>query len=188
MVRNYLKGLPNPFGLAEPPEHWLQKLATFDSQLVIFPSQRDPVYRLARRVVKSRQAQPADVPGVENHPDTVIMCNNGLIAVTAVYPGAVWDDRVFVKLAERDLWRMGGAKECIRRIEEAEAKQAEQTLRAQNDEGDAIGHDAYAAYKYRTGERVSLAHRGAAKNKQAKPQHFLPAAPANPGRVILATS
>jgi hypothetical protein len=187
VARNFLKGLPNPFGLAEPPDHWLTKLAAFDSQLVIFPSQKDPVYRLGRRVVKSRQAQPADVPGVENHPDTVVMCNNGLIAVTTVFPGAIWDDRVFVKLAERDLWRMGGANEAIRRMEEAEAKQAAAETKAHEDKGDAISHDAYASYKYRTGQRVSMAHKGAAKNKQAKPQHFL-APSTSPGRVILATA
>lgn len=182
----HLKGTPNPFGLADPPDWWLKRLEEFDNQLVIFPSQKHPWFKLTRRARTSRGIKPADVPGVENHPDTVIMCVNGLVPVTNVFPGAIWDERVFEKLAERDTWRLGGHKrvsELLEKQDEAREKAIDKQI--QNDLL-ARGTDAYAAYKYRSGSRVSLAHKGAANNKKSKPQHF-DQKPKQAPRIVLAS-
>ena len=168
---NCLK-VANPFGLELPPKWWLDQLGVFDDQLVIFPSQKDPVFRLGRKSRLSAGIEPSDVPGIENHPDTVVMRNNGLVPVTTVVPGAVWDTRVFTHLAERDTWRMGGATETALKVEAVDdaAKKAVDTTQA--DELHERSADAFAAYRYRTGSRVSMAHKGAANNKPVKRQYF----------------
>jgi len=172
-MRNWLT-VPNPFGLQEPPKWWLRAMRTFDDQLVIFPSQKDPVFRLARRSRLSAGIEPSDVPGVANHPDTVLMRNHGLVPVTTVVPGAIWDDRVFTHLAERDTWRMGGpnGSGAIRTLEALDEKAESLTNRKQVDELDQRSHDAYDAFKYRTGQRVSMAHKGAAVNKRTGKRQF----------------
>lgn len=173
MVVNFLRGIPNPFGLDDPPEWWLQELAKFDDQLVLFPSQKDAVFRLGRKARASRGAKPADYPGVQNHPDTLVMCNHQLVPVTTVMPGAIWTHRVFEKLAERDTWRHGGADKVADILESNEQAQAAAVQREHESHADAIGHDAYASMKYRTGQRVSMAHHGASNNRRTGKQlHF----------------
>jgi len=183
--------IANPFGLELPPKWWLDQLDVFDNQLVIFPSQKDPVFRLGRKSRLSAGIEPSDVPGIENHPDTVVMRNNGLVPVTTVVPGAIWDTRVFTALAERDTWRMGGAEGTVQKLEAVEAREKQALDTTQADELATRGSDAYAAYKYRTGQRVSMAHAGSANNKQVKPQIYdRKPAPASPlpdsKRVVLA--
>jgi hypothetical protein len=175
-VGNYFVADANPFKLGAPPAWFLQEMARFDADLVMFPSLKDPVYRLARRARQSGGVQPADAPGVQNHPDTIAMCNYKLVPVTTIVPGGRWGTHIFEKLAARDIWRLGGPNRVLTLIEhqEAEKKIAEQ--KAQDNELEARGADAYASYKYRTGQRVSMAHRGAAKTKQAKPLIFTPSA------------
>lgn len=170
-TQNYIRSA-NPFGLADPPKWWLTELAKFDADLVVFASMRDPHYRLARRCRLSKGTQPADSPAVQNHPDTIFMCNRKLVPVTTIIPGDRWGNHIFVKLAERDTWRMGGHAKVSRMLEEGDAWVRNATQKRIDDDLVVKGQEAYASYQYRTGQRVSLAHKGAAKNKLAKPQTF----------------
>lgn len=165
--------LSNTFGIAQPPKWWLDALSVFDDQLVIFPSQKDPVYRLGRKSRLSAGIEPSDVPGIENHPDTVIMRRNGLVPVTTVIPGAIWDLRVFKALAERDTQRLGGFEGTMRALEAQDQAAEAEIARVQEDELAARGVDAYASLQYRDGARVSLAHTGPTVNRrQGTPQVF----------------
>jgi hypothetical protein len=172
--------IKSKFGLTPPPAWWLKLMHAYDDQLVIFPSQKDPVFRLGRKSRLSAGIEPSDVPGVENHPDTVIMRNHGLVPVTTVVPGAIWDVRVFNQLAERDTWRMGGATEANLKIEAVDEAQKKNVETKQADELHERSVDAYAAYRYRTGSRVSMAHKGASNNKPVKRQYFDREVPAGP--------
>lgn len=183
-TQNYLES-SNPFGLAKPPKWWLVELAKFDADLVVFASMKDPHFRLARRCRFSKGTQPADSPAVQNHPDTIFMCNRKLIPVTTIIPGDRWGTHIFVKLAERDTWRMGGHKEVNRMLEAGDEWTRKQVDKKVSDDLAQIGHEAYASYKFRTGQRVSMAHKGSAKNKNAKPQIYDLASRPTAGRAPL---
>jgi hypothetical protein len=187
-AQNWIRGLANPFHLAEPPKAWLRKMALFDPQLVIFPSQKRPLFVVARRCKHSRGIQPAEIHGVEKHPDTVICANKGLVPVTVMIPGAIWDDRVFKELAARDIERHGGADGMSRKLEAQDDAHEKAVHTQNNDQLDAINHDAYRAMKYRSGQRVSMAHKGSAVNRRtARPQIF-DRKPAQESRIVLASS
>jgi hypothetical protein len=162
----------NPFQLPPPPAWFLKALAAYDPDLVIFPSHKDPVFRLARRCRFSQGVKPGDVPGVENHPDTVFMCNRKLVPVTTIVPKSYWTLKTIEELAARDIWRKGGAKAIVGEIEANEEAQRRALDRKMNDELDARSSDAYKSFKYRAGERVSLAHRGPATTRAKKSQYF----------------
>lgn len=169
---NYIR-VATKFGLEDPPKWWLKRLHVFDDQLVLFASQSDPVFRLGRKSRLSRGIEPADVPGVANHPDTIVMRTHGLVPVTTVYPRAIWDETVFEHLAQRDTWRMGGAEGTMQKLEELDQAAAAAIQKKQDDELHERSVDAFAAYRYRTGSRVSMAHSGSAVNRRtAKPQIF----------------
>jgi hypothetical protein len=162
----------NPFGLTPPPKWFLKALAAYDADLVIFPSHRGPFFQLARKCRFSNGVQPADVPGVQNHPDTVFMCNRKLVPVTAIIPKTYWTLRVIEELSARDIWKKGGAKAFVNEIEANEEKQRAAIDRNLQTDLDARSSDAYKSFKYRTGQRVSLAHTGSANARKVKPLHF----------------
>jgi hypothetical protein len=92
--------------------------------------------------------------------------------VTTVVPREHWGVQVFTQLTARDTWRAGGSNKVVALIEDQELRAAEKKRAQFNDEGAARHVDAYRSFKYRTGQRVSMAHRGPAQHTQVKPLHF----------------
>jgi hypothetical protein len=167
VASNFLRSA-NPFGLADPPPWFMKHMAVFDADLVMFASEKDAVFKLARRCKFSQGVTPADVPGVANHPDTVFMCNRRLVPVTTVVPKAHWTISIFEQLAARDIVRNGGHKRVVSAMEAAEETAKVKMDAEHRDKGDAIGSDAYASFKYRSGQRISMAHNGSAVNRRNK--------------------
>lgn len=148
----------NPFGLATPPAWFLDQMFAYDPELRIFPSTFEPFYRIMRR---TRQSQPWTT-FLEHKPDTAIAVAHKLWPVMSVLPQAIagfsWG-RVLVEIAERDQQRFANPDAVERRKQEMDDEIARSTDRQIEAEIDARSGDAYRAYKYLNGERVSLAHR-----------------------------
>ena len=156
-MQNLLWDGVNPFNLPAPPTWWLQVLAAYDPDLVVMPSATEPVYRLARRARKSPGVQLALNAGlVPPHPDTLRMARAKLVPVASMLQPTIWSLKTIEELAARDLWRHGGADRVNQLLLDQEARQRQRAKQALHDDLDRIGADAYASYKYRTGQRVSL--------------------------------
>lgn len=159
-IKNVLSPCPNPFQMAYPPKWWLDEMALFDDKLVIFPSQKNMVFILARRATRTKGESPHDAKGVSQNPDTILMHRHRLVRVCEILPGVIWDQRVFQRLAAHDIRRLGGAAETANRLDAMDRKRAETLDRDQNAELEARAADGYKAYKYKTGERISLTASG----------------------------
>lgn len=129
---NYLVG-GNPFKLSGPPLWWLKKLYEFDNSLVVVPSQQGQYYRLAQR-------RPLNLPAhivndlLFKDSDTRMLASHSLIPVTTILATAQWDNPyLFVELANRAPWRMGGAAKAIKIVEDQEFDAHLRTLK-QTDE------------------------------------------------------
>lgn len=154
----------NPYCLPKPPQWWLREMKLFDDRLVIFPSQKRATFMLARKAFRS-QGEPLtpdrmklgpDNLVVPQNPDTVFMHFNRLVKVCEIMPGVKWDMRVFHKLAAHDIQRLGGATEVANKLDAMDEQKRARIDRDQDAELDARSHDAYKAYKFAIGERVSM--------------------------------
>lgn len=155
VAKNVLR-VPNPFQMTRPPAWWLNEMELFDPQLVIFPSQARMVFVLARRATKSAGESLHDVKGLTQNPDTLLMHKHRLVRVCEILPGVIWDQRVFQKLANHDIRRLGGPKAVADRLDAQDTKRRETLQKDQDNEVTARASDAYRAYKYKIGERLSL--------------------------------
>lgn len=156
MARNY-DATANPFGLLPPPTWWLQELALFDPQLIVFPGQKRPTYLLARRATRSWGELLHTIPGLPQHPDTLLLHQHSCVRVCELAPGLTWDQRIFQKLAAHDIQRLGGPTAVADRLDALDATKAK-TIQADEDtELTARASDGYRSYKTRIGERLSLA-------------------------------
>jgi hypothetical protein len=151
--RNYLD-TRNPFGLAAPPAWFLQALAVFDAELVLFPSTVEPLYRLARRVTKTPGIQKLTTVMPERATDTRLCIQHRLVPVTNLYPQPQWGPHIFAELRRRDLWAHGGADKACDLLEQHEAAQAAALDRAMQDELDRRGTSAYFGLQARLGTRT----------------------------------
>jgi hypothetical protein len=107
-VNNYIRD-HNRFKLAGPPKWFLRRLWEFDSSLVIIPSRQSFCYRLAQRR-KLNLSEKIVNEALFNQSDTQMMATYGLVPVTTVMATVNWDNPyLFVELANRAPWRMGGA-------------------------------------------------------------------------------
>ena len=152
---NYI-AYPNPFGLSRPPQWWLNELWLFDNRLVILPGQKRMTYLLARRAIRSAGERLHDVPGLPQHPDTVLLHQQRCVRVCELAPGLTWDMRIFQKLAAHDIQRLGGPRAVADRLDAMDAKKAETIQRDEDTELTARASDGYKSYKMRIGERLSL--------------------------------
>lgn len=193
-LRNWIADT-NRFGLAKPPDWWLQRLNDFDDQLVVIPSRQEAVYRVARR----RQHSPGigTLALIDNQRDTAMLARYGLVPVTTMirYSGA-WDiDSMLQKLRDRDTWALSGgpgsgrtAQERGARVADAiEAHEAslEQKERArQREDLDYRSRDAWRSYQARTGQRSRPTIQSGAKSAPAPGCTSQEAMP----RIVLATS
>lgn len=148
----------NPFGLATPPDWFLDQMFAYDPELRIFPSTFEPFYRIMRR---TRASQPWTT-FLAHKPDTAVAIAHKLWPVMSVLPQALagfsWG-RVLIEIAERDQQRFANADAVERRKQSFDDAAERSMNNAIEAEIDARSGDAYRAYKFLNGERVSLAHR-----------------------------
>lgn len=114
-MRNFIQ-TSNPFGLAPPPQWFLQQLHAYDPELVIFPSTSSPLYQMGRR------GRNGGVLGKPNPkiPDTLVFHANGVWPWKAVMPqeiGFGWG-RVLAQLPEYDTQRFSDPGAQLDSIEE----------------------------------------------------------------------
>lgn len=179
MAQNWLRA-PNLFDLVAPPAWWMRELTLFDNQLVIFPSQKRPVFILARRATRTKGESPHDVRGLSQNPDTLLMATNRLVRVCEILPGTIWDMRVFQKLAAHDIRRLGGPTAVADRLDAMDASKEAAIRRIQDDELTQRSRAGYRDYKTRVGERLSLAKSQGRGTLKKKPVSILVSKPSPP--------
>jgi hypothetical protein len=149
-------GSPNPFHVAAPPQWWLQELLVFDDQLVVFPSQQVPyAYRLARRATRTAGFRSKTLREADPRPDTKMYAKHRLLPILTILPTSGWDHQVFQYLADRDIWRHGGAKRFTDTLEASEAAQVASLDRRHDDDLDERVRRSLEHLKRRTGQRIS---------------------------------
>jgi len=147
-VRNFLP-TANPYGLAAPPAWFLQDLAVFDADLVIFPSLEDAAYCLARRVTKGA---PFAVSLLQDkHPNAAFCQQQRLLAITGILPHPHWGPALLADLAQMDMWRAGGSDKYCDALERLEAEKRDKQDLLTTDEADQRSVSAYHAMKLRDG-------------------------------------
>lgn len=167
--------LPSPFSLRRPDPSWCATIAAYDPELVIYPSQKDFVYRLARKAKHSggfNRDTFAKLPNL--HPDTQVCLEHGLVAVTTIPVKAIDAPAANIvdQLYGRDLWRQGGADAVADRLDEGDAEREAAVDRKNEDELRVRARAMRNGYLYRTGARVSLVspRRQAAAASDANPE------------------
>jgi hypothetical protein len=185
MASNILR-CANPFQMTRPPKWWLNEMHLFDPELVIFPSQQRMVFVLARRAKHSAGESLHDVKGLTQNPDTILMNRNKLVRVCEILPGVIWDQRVFKRLANHDIRRLGGPRAVADRLEAMDEKKRKTIQRDQDSEVEARARDAYKLYGYKTGSRISLANHNGRGDVKKNPVSVRVPAPI-PSGIVLAT-
>jgi hypothetical protein len=196
-LKNWIADM-NRFGLAKPPDWWLQRLHDFDNQLVIIPSRQQALYRIARR----KQFSPGvgAMAVLDNQRDTGMLAFHGLVPVTTMIRYAdSWDiDSILQKLRDRDMWALSGgpmsgrsANERAERVwtavEGQEQAQEQQERARQREDLDYRSRDAWRSYQARTGQRSRPTIQSGQRNRPSSgstPQEAMGDGP----RIILATS
>lgn len=158
MRSNYLAALSNPFNLVGPPDWFLDDLAAYDDQLVIFPSQEEGVYRIAR---KHQGHAPPIFTFLKDRPDTKVFVANRLVPVTSVLPPPLvqWGPVIINDLAEKDIQRVGGWEAASRLLEDAEDTKERRLDRTIADDAEHLARFAWQAIKWRTGQKLDLGAR-----------------------------
>lgn len=154
--RNFIHTV-NPFGLPTPPDWFLVCLAEYDSELVVFPSVAEPVYRLSRRAKHGTGL----LKVLKNFPDTKICVDNRLYPVKSILSpsvGMAWG-RVLSELPEYDQWRVSDDPTRVtEKLDGLEASRAAAIQRDQEAECDARSGVARRLAQYATGSRVGLSY------------------------------
>lgn len=171
--------LPSPFGLPRPERGWCDEIEHYDPELVIYPSQKDYLYRLARKAVSSggfNQRMFSVLPNL--HPDTRVCLEHRLVAVTTIPVAAIYvsPTRIVDQLFGRDMWKHGGADVIADKLDQADADHEKRIDDKNREELRVRARAMRVGYMTRTGARVSLVspRRPAAASS-----------PANPGSVVL---
>jgi hypothetical protein len=147
---------PNPFNLAAPPVSFLQALVAYDPDLVLFASQEEPVYRLARRV---HGRVPTAYQFLRHRPDTAVFAAHRLVPVASIRHEVQWSPLILLELAERDVHRVGGALAAARQLEAHEARVEARQRQATADDAAELAGFAYESVKWRTGQTIDLGTR-----------------------------
>ena len=152
--------LPSPFGLSRPSEAWCRALADFDRDLRIFPSQKQPVFRLMRlaRVMGRMNLERFRAVLKEVHPDTKIALERGLVAVFTLPAEVATADpqRVIAALRRRDQWPFRDGDAVTDAIEKSEQAAADEIDRRRRLDIRDRMKGAKTSLQYRLGARVSL--------------------------------
>lgn len=150
MIRSNYIETANPFNLAAPPPWFLKALAAYDALFVIFPSVKEPLYRMGRYGKNGHGL----LTTLKNNPDTAIFVAHRIWPWKSLLPkklGADWN-RILLDLPDYDTQRFG--KDPGAALDEAEARiELADNARMQN-ELDAMGTASYNVMKLMTGGRV----------------------------------
>jgi hypothetical protein len=152
---NYIVDL-NRFSLAGPPQWFLKKLWDFDNSLVIVPSRQDCVYRLAQR---RKLSLPDHITNdaLFSQSDTKMLARYSLVPVTSILATANWSSPlIFVELARRAPWRLGGAEKVNAMIDDQERKESLDKQQAQDDYRTDLAKDAWRLYNKKIGVRSHM--------------------------------
>jgi hypothetical protein len=161
----------NPFGLASPPNWFLEEMWKFDPCLVIFPSKEEALYRLARRV---EHGSPL-LTIAKKRPDTKVFWAHKLIPVTSILPAPYvhWSPMLLADLAARDIRRQGGYKKAADALDALDAT-ADAKLDAETADGATIrARASWREQKWTRGESVDLGarRRHGARTTDERTQH-----------------
>lgn len=167
MRANYLEGA-NPFNLVGPPDWFLDQLAAYDDQLVIFASQQEGVYRIAR---KHQGRSPRIFTFLQDKPDTKVYVAHNLVPVTSVLPPPLvqWGPTIINDLAEKDIQRVGGWQAAARILEDREDTNDRRLNANIRDDADHLARFAWKALKWRTGQTIDLGSRKTAGPRSRTP-------------------
>lgn len=185
----WIDGLPSPFHLPKPDAAWCAAVEAYDPDLRLFPSQKDPCYRLMRVARSSGGMSPKIFEDRMEmlHPDTVIAIQHRLVAVVTVPREATHATTGMVQwLMDHDLRAHGGADRVVDRLERHEAALEAKTDRDIRDEGRQRHLASRIGYQYRTGARVSLV-RPTRPQSAATESPFTPPATRTPGIAPVST-
>ena len=146
----------NPFHLAGPPLHFLNKLRDFDDSLVVVPSRQGYYYRLAQR----RHLQLAEKvvnDALFKESDTQMLASYNLVPVTTILSTANWSNPyLFEELRRRAPWRMGGAEAVNKMIAAQEREEMLSKVIKQDAMTTDLAKDAWKYYSMKTGRRTSM--------------------------------
>lgn len=156
----YLSSVHSPFGLPALSDEWCRPLEQYDPDLRIFPSQKMPVYRVARVARNSGGLSAVFFGSIAGlNPDTAVCIKNRLVAVpvTIHRAGAQSSPETIVKkLQDRDVWRHGGWEKVADILDAQDVKREENVAAARQTELRARSRAMRTGFLYRTGARVSL--------------------------------
>ena len=144
-----------------PPAYFLQRIADYDSWLVILPSRTRPgAYVIARRKQFGPGITEAAIDAIYANPDTKMCVMNGCVPVCMMFAtGNSWDpEPILAKLAARDIWAHGGADAFADKLEAQEAAEKAATRKAIRDDLYNRSGAAWRSYQARTGQSSNLFH------------------------------
>lgn len=152
MTSNFIAG-PNPFSIARPPQWFLNDMLQFDPALVIFASQEQPCYQIARRIQGKRHAKPSD-----KHPDTVVFATHNLHPVGRLLPSPFtrWGPTILADLRARDVDAFGGGDKAADRLDAFDQEEEDQFFASLDDHLDYVTRDAWS---YKTKQHHSRSER-----------------------------
>lgn len=163
MRPNYIP-TANPFSLAAPPAWFLAALRAYDAALVIFPSVKEPVYRMGRYGRFGHGL----LSTLKSNPDSAIYVQHRIWPWKSLLPqtlGADWN-RILLDIPNYDTQRFDDPGARLDDVEAAEAAAIDK--RIANDL-DAMGSDTYRTMKLITGQRVGAGRRPEGAGYKALP-------------------
>ena len=154
-MTNWIRDL-NRFSLAGPPTWWLKQLWTFDPSLVVVPSRQGFYYRLA-------QHRPLNLPEhivndlLFKESDTQMLASHSLVPVTTILATANWSNPyLFVELANRAPWRMGGAAKVNHMLEDQDRNKRQVCQQKVDEMTTYLARDAWNFYRQKAGLRTHM--------------------------------
>ena len=176
----------NRFGLAKPPDWWLRYMIRFDPDLYLMPSRKRAVYNFMRPARLSAGIGPMALTDKEG--DLTAMKNLGMVPSAVLIPATngSWTTNVFDEdLANRDIWRHGGADKFSEKLEQKEREKAQKDDVKLIDECLVRRRDMARSFKARTGQRTKLPVMKPKKNAVVLSGH---PSPTVERKIVLATS
>ena len=156
----YLADVHSPFGLPALTDEWLRSLEQYDPDLRIFPSQKMPVYRVARVARNSGGLSSVFFGNIQGlNPDTAICIKHKLVAVPVTIHKAGAEsspDVILKKLQDRDVWRHGGWEKVADILDAQDVVREKKVEQQRRDDLRVRARAMRSGFLYRTGARVSL--------------------------------
>lgn len=155
-MRNWIH-TTNPFNLAKPPLWFLRRLHAYDTELVIFASTSEPVYRMGRR----GRYGTGMLAALKGKPDTAIYVANRVWPWKSVLPetlGGDWN-RILLNIADYDTQDPRFADDPGAELDAAEEREEAAADRRIISDLDALNSESYRLMQLLTGSRVGAGAR-----------------------------